>query len=121
MKMSGGDKPIAVDMSGPVFPEVSAAPAVLACLPLAEGYATAFRTFDVQKQKEKVMQLQVAGSEKVTVPAGSFDAFKVEVVAGDGGAEKITVWIAKESRKPVKFSAVMPEMGGATVTAELSE
>jgi hypothetical protein len=45
----------------------------------------------------------------------------VEVVAGDGGAEKITVWIAKESRKPVKFSAVMPEMGGATVTAELSE
>jgi hypothetical protein len=45
----------------------------------------------------------------------------VEVVAGDGGAEKITVWIAKESRKPVKFSAVMPEMGGATVMAELSE
>jgi dipeptidyl aminopeptidase/acylaminoacyl peptidase len=71
MKMNGADKPIAVDIAGPVFPEVSAVPAVLASLPLAEGYATAFRTFDVRKQKDKVMQLQVLGSEKVTVPAGS--------------------------------------------------
>jgi len=121
MKAGSEPKPIAVDIAGPVFPEVMAAPAVLACLPLAEGYATAFRTFDVQKQKEKVMQLLVAGSEKVTVPAGAFDTFKVEVTAGDGGAEKVTVWIAKDSRKPVKFSAVVPEMGGATVTAELAE
>ena len=121
MKMNGADKPIAVDIAGPVFPEVSAVPAVLACLPLAEGYATAFRTFDVRKQKDKVMQLQVLGSEKVTVPAGTFDAFKVEVADGDGGAGKITVWIAKESRKPVKFASIAPEMGGATVTAELSE
>jgi Na+/citrate or Na+/malate symporter len=45
----------------------------------------------------------------------------VEVADGDGGAGKVTVWIAKESRKPVKFAAVAPEMGGATVTAELSE
>ena len=121
MKMSGGDKPIAVDTGGPVFPEPAAAPAVLACLPLAEGYVTAFRTFEVQKQKEKVMQLQVAGSEEVTVPAGTFDALKVEVSAADGGTEKVTVWMAKESRKPVKFSTVLAEMGGATVTAELSE
>jgi len=121
MKMSGSDKPVAADLTGPIFPDVTDAPSALACLPLAEGYAIAFRTFDVQKQKEKVMQLKVAGSEKVTVPAGSFDAFKVEVVPGDGGAGKTTVWIAKESRKPVKFSAVVPEMGGATVTAELSE
>jgi len=121
MKMNGADKPIAVDIAGPVFPEAMAAPAVLACLPLADGYSTAFRTFDAQKQKDRVMQLQVAGSEKVTVPAGTFDAFKVEVAAGDGGADKITVWIAKESRKPVKFSTVVAEMGGATVTAELSE
>ncbi|MGA3042719.1 MAG: prolyl oligopeptidase family serine peptidase, partial [Bryobacteraceae bacterium] len=121
MKMNGTPKPIAADLGGPIFPDVTGAPSVLASLPLADGYTTAFRTFDVQKQKEKVMQLQVAGSEKVTVPAGTFDAFKVEIVAGDGGAEKITVWIAKESRKPVKFSAVVPEMGGATFTGELSE
>lgn len=121
MKINGTDRPVAADTAGPVFPEVSAVPAVLACLPLAEGYATSFRTFDVRKQKDKVMQLQVVGSEKVTVPAGTFDAFKVEVTDGDGGADKITVWIDKESRKPVKFASIAPEMGGATVTAELSE
>jgi dipeptidyl aminopeptidase/acylaminoacyl peptidase len=121
MKTNGADKPVAAEITGPVFPEVSAAQAVFACLPLAEGYATTFRIFDIQKQKDRVMQLQVVGSEKVTVPAGTFDAFKVEVTAGDGGADKITVWIAKESRKPVKFASIAPEMGGATVTAELSE
>ena len=121
MKLKSGDRPIAVDMGGPIFPEVAAAPSVLACLPLAEGYATAFRTYDVQNQKDKVMQLHVAGPEKITVPAGTFDTLKVDVAAADGGAEKITVWVARDSRKPVKFLAVMPGMGGATVTAELAQ
>jgi hypothetical protein len=65
--------------------------------------------------------LQVSGSEKVTVPAGTFDAFKAEITPSDGGAEKITMWIAKDSRKPVKVSAVIPQMGGAVMTAELAE
>jgi len=65
------------------------------------------------------MQLQVAGIETVTVPAGTVDTFKVELSSADGGPDKSTVWIAKESRTPVKISAVMAEMGGATLTAEL--
>jgi dipeptidyl aminopeptidase/acylaminoacyl peptidase len=121
MKLSGKDRPIAADLGGPIFPEASAVPALIACLPLAEGYATSFRNFDVQKQKDKVMKLEVTGSEQVTVPAGTFDTFKIEVTPGDGGADKNTVWIAKESRKAVKFSAVVPEMGGAILTAELTE
>jgi hypothetical protein len=75
----------------------------------------------VEKQKVKLMQLLVTGSEKITVPAGTFDAFKADITSGEGGAEKITVWIAKDSRKPVKISAVLPQMGGAVLTAELSE
>jgi dipeptidyl aminopeptidase/acylaminoacyl peptidase len=121
MKMNGSDKPVAVDLGGPVFPEVTAAPVLLASLPLADGYATALRTFDVQKQKEKLMQLRVAGSETTTVPAGTFEAYKVEITAADGGAEKATVWIAKDSRKPIKFWTTAPEMGGVTLTAELSQ
>jgi hypothetical protein len=31
------------------------------------------------------------------------------------------MWIARDSRKPVKLSAVMAQMGGATLTAELTE
>jgi len=121
MKMNGSDKPITADLSGPIFPEASAAPAVIACLPLAEGYSTAFRNFDVQKQKDKVMKLEVTGSEKVSIAGASVDTYKVEITSGDGGPEKITVWITKDSHKPLKFSAAVPEMGGATLTAEMSE
>ena len=53
-----------------------------ATLPLAEGYSTSYRNFDVQTQKVKLMQLKVAGSEDVTVPAGTFAAHRVEVIVG---------------------------------------
>ena len=94
---------------------------VIACLPLAEGFSATFRNFDLQTQKAKVIQLQVSGSEKVTVPAGTFDTFKTEITSGDGGPEKITMWIAKDSHKAVKVWAVLPQMGGAVMTAELAE
>ena len=119
MSMSGKDQPISVDLGGPAFAEAAGAPFVIGCLPLKDGYSTAFRNFDLQKQKPKVLQLQVAGSEKVTVPAGSFDAFRVEVTNQDNSAEKVTYWIAKDTRSAVKIAATMPQMGGATLTAEL--
>jgi hypothetical protein len=117
--MSGQDHAISLDLGGPLFADAAGAPQVIACLPLAEGYSTTFRNLDVMKEKVKLMQLKVAGTESVTVPAGTFDTFKVEITPADGGAGKVTAWIAKESRKAVKVSAVMPEMGGATLTAEL--
>ena len=103
MEVSGENKPISVDLDGPLFADGAGANFVIGCLPLADGYATAFRNFDMQKQKVKLMQLQVAGSESVTVPAGTFDAFKVELSSADGGPDKSTLWIAKETRTPVKI------------------
>jgi Protein of unknown function (DUF3108) len=112
---------VSVHTGGPLFADSAGAPQVIACLPLAEGFSATFRNFDLQSQKAKVMQLQVSGSEKVTVPAGTFDTFKAEITSGDGGPEKITMWIAKDSRKAVKVSAVLPQMNGAVMTAELAE
>jgi hypothetical protein len=63
--------------------------------------------------------LKVVGAESVTVPAGTFDTYKVELNSADGGGDKQTLWIAKDSRKPVKMTAVLPEMGGATITQEM--
>jgi hypothetical protein len=71
--------------------------------------------------KDEMQKWHKVGSESITVPAGTFEAFKAEITAGDGGAEKITMWIAKDSRKPVKVAAVIPQMGGAVMTAELAE
>jgi hypothetical protein len=86
---------------------------------LAEGYSTTFRNFDIQKQKVKLMQLKVTGVDKVTVPAGTFDTYKVEISSADGGADKETLWVARDSHKAVKESAVLASMGGAVLTQEL--
>jgi hypothetical protein len=119
MEMDGEDQTISVDLEGPIFADGAGFSFVIGCLPLANGYSTAYRNFDVQKQKVKLMQLEVAASETVTVPAGTFDAFQVELSSADGGLDKSTVWIAKQTRTPVKISTVMAEMGGATLIAEL--
>jgi dipeptidyl aminopeptidase/acylaminoacyl peptidase len=118
MNMNGKETPISIDLGGPLFAETGG-PQCIALLPLADGYATTFRNFDLQKQKVKLIALKVAGSERIVVPAGAFDTFKVELSSADGGSEKETVWIAKDPRKAVKVVAVMAEMGGATLTAEL--
>ena len=119
MKMGGDPKPLTADLGGPLFADGPGAYQVVGALPLAEGYSTSFRNFDVQAQKSKVVQLSVVGSESVTVPAGTFDSFKVELSAEDG--QKTTVWVAKDSHQPVKFSAVVPRMNGAVVTSELTK
>jgi len=121
MNMNGEDKPIAADLGGPLFADGAGADQVIACLPLADGYTTTFRNFDVQTQKVKLMQLSVAGKEEVTVPAGKFQALRVDVSSADGGSDKRTVWIVPETHKVVKVSAVLASMGGAVMTQELTQ
>jgi dipeptidyl aminopeptidase/acylaminoacyl peptidase len=121
MSMNGQDKPIAVDLGGPLFADAAGAEQVIACLPLAEGYSTTFRNFDVQMQKVQLMQLTVAGKEQIKVPAGTFDTLRVEISSADGGADKRTLWIAGDTHKVVKTTAVMASMGGAVMTEELTQ
>jgi len=121
MSMNGQDKPIAVDLGGPLFADAAGSDQVIACLPLAEGYNTTFRNFDVQTQKVKLLQLTVAGKEEVKVPAGTFNALRVEISSADGGSDKRTLWITGETRKVVKVTAVLASMGGAVMTQELMQ
>ena len=118
--MNGQSKPIDVDPGGALFADGAGAFDVIASLPLADGYSLSFRNFDVQKQKPQIKQLKVVGTESVTVPAGTFDAYKVEIVAADNDADKQTVWIDKASRKVLKISAVIPSLNGAILTSELT-
>jgi hypothetical protein len=119
MSINGQDKPVSTDLGGPIFANGAGSIESIATLPLAEGYATNFRNFDVQNQKEKLMALKVSGIESVTVGAGTFDSYRIEITSADGGNDKQTIWIAKDSRKPVKLEALLPSMGGATMTMEL--
>ena len=62
--------------------------------------------------------LTIDGAE-VTVPAGTFKAWKVEQTSVDGEPGTTTLWIATDSRKVVKLTATLPQMGGAVLTSEL--
>ncbi len=121
MTMNGQDRPITADVGGAVFADGPGAAAVIAALPLAEGYSTTFRNFDIMSQQVRPRQLKVTGSEKVTVPAGTFDAFKVEVTPASGSGESSTIWVDKSSRRAVKIVTVLPQMNGAIATAELTK
>lgn len=119
MAMGAAPKPVSVDLGGDLFADGAGAHEAIASLPLAEGYATSFRTFDVQKQKVALKQLKVLGRESVTVAAGTFDAWKVEITSAEGEPGQTTVWVAADSRQVVKASATLPQMGGAVLTSEL--
>lgn len=121
MSMQGQDQDIAVDLGGPIFADAAGGDQVIASLPLAIGYTASYRNFDLLTQKVKLQQLNVAALESITVPAGTFESYRVEVTSADGGADKKTLWVAKDSHKVVKISAVAASMGGAVLTEELTE
>src|SRR5215471_1961441 len=119
MTQDGQAKPISADLGGTLFADGGGAFDVISRLPLAPDYSAVFRNFDVQKQKSQLRQLKVVGTESVTVPAGTFDAYKVESVAADDDADKQTLWIAKDSHKVLKINATIPSLGGALLTSEM--
>jgi hypothetical protein len=118
MSMNGQDRPISGDLGGVLFADGAGGNDVIAALPLAAGYGATYRNFDIMTQQVKPRQLKVVGSESVTVPAGTFDAWKVEITS-EGTGEKMTLWVDKKSRSVVKTQAVLPQMNGATATSEL--
>jgi hypothetical protein len=117
--MGGGSKAVDADLGGPLFADGGGSHAVIAALPLAEGYQTTFRNFNIQTQKPSIKQVKVVAVEDVTVPAGTFKAWKVEQTSADGEPGSTTLWIATDSRKVVKVTATLPQMGGAVLTSEL--
>jgi len=121
MTLNGQSKPIMVDVGGIIFADGGGGFDVVARLPLTANYSTTFRNFDVQKQKPQIKTLKVIGTESVTVPAGTFDAYKVEIVAADNDADRQTIWIAKDSHKVLKINATLPGLGGAILTSELQQ
>ena len=119
ISVNGQERTISADVGGPLFADAAGSLQAIGCLPLADGYTFAYRNFDLQRQKTKVMHLRVNAPETVTVPAGTFEAFVVQISSPESASDKATIWIAKESRQPVKILTVSSAMGGATMTSEL--
>ena len=119
-KVEGKKAEMDMEIGGPVFADGPGYAQVIGCLPLAAGYKAVYRNFDIQKNKPRAVRLEVTGSERLEVPAGTFDTYRVEISSADGGAQHSKVWIAKNDRKAVKLESIMVELAGAKLEAELA-
>lgn len=75
-------------------------------LPLGEGYRTTFPIFPVMSGTIVDCEIEVTGKEKVSVPAGAYDCWKVTLAVSSGGARVLqhTLWFsADEHQYLVKY------------------
>jgi dipeptidyl aminopeptidase/acylaminoacyl peptidase len=122
IKMGPNEMPIDADLMAPVFGDGSSLETLVGALPLAPGYSTTLRVFDFQTQKARPMTLTVSGVESVTVPAGTFDCYKLEItpIGDDSGGSTIFV-SEKDPRCMIRGVFDIPvQAGGGTATAELA-
>ena len=121
ISMPGREMPLKSELDAPVYGGDAALNVVLAALPLAQGYKTTLRTFDIMSQAVNVMTVEVTGVESVTVPAGTFEAYSVELKNMNGDPGGGTVFISSGAKRHrVRSVMQLPAMmGGGTVTEEL--
>ena len=94
--------------------------AVLA-LPLAEGYETLARTFEVLHETAH-WRIAVVGSEAVQTPAGTFESYKVALTCLDNDSFSATTWVTKEPPYRIvrRESAYLREIGQGRMVMELA-
>lgn len=121
INMGGNEIPVDVELPAPVFGDGAALELAIGAMPLAQGYKTTLRVFDLQMQKPRPMLLEVSGMEIVTVPAGSFHAYKLELKPLDGELGGGTMLVSQKApRCTVRGTFQLPaQAGGGTFTTEL--
>jgi dipeptidyl aminopeptidase/acylaminoacyl peptidase len=116
IEMGAQKIPVDIALEAPIFASGSAMDLLAMALPLAEGYKVTVRFFELQMQKVRPMALEVIGTETVTVPAGTFETYKVELKPLDGEIGGGTVYVMKEGLKyPVKAKMQLPPQAGSLV------
>ncbi len=113
--------PVDIELPAPVFGSDTNVEIAISAMPLEEGYKTTLRVFDLQSQKSRPLFLEVTGMEEVSVPAGSFNTYKLELKPLDGELGGGTMFINSEAPHIViRSTQQLPaQMGGGTVTTEL--
>jgi hypothetical protein len=86
---------------------------MLPTLPLAAGKVFTIQVFASGQGNTTSLTATVKGSEMITVPAGSFDSWKVDVT---GAEVPVTFWVAKQVPRVVKLG-----FAGAPMSFELTK
>lgn len=112
-----------IAISGPVFDNEEAL-MLIRRLPLAEGYSTRFQIFPVISGTVVDCQIDVVGTEDITVPAGSSKCWmvKLAVYSGITKALEHTLWFSADEKKQLmKYdagTAIMELEKTTTIPAE---
>ena len=109
------------DVGGVIFADGASGGDVMAALPLAKNYSVEFRNFNIGSGQVRQLQLRVIDSERVSVPAGSFETWKVLITSVDGGSDSYALWVEKRSHRVVKMAVSVPNLRNALATAELTK
>jgi dienelactone hydrolase len=105
---------------GPLAVDGAAFDVGLGTLPLAEGYRASMQLFDLMQAAVQPYAVVVTAIEQVTVPAGTFEAFVVEIRPADGGAARRSYVATQEPRVVLRQETPLPaQMGGGTAVSQL--
>jgi len=122
MIMGPQEMPINAKLASPVLSDGAGLEIPVSTLPLAEGYNATVYQFDMMSAKAQPMVLTVKGTEKVSVAAGTFHAYRVEVGPKEGDSGSVTLWVTVDSRRIVRTEANLPpQAGGGVVVSELAQ
>ena len=118
----GATTPVSATLTAPVFTGGAALELLFGIRPLAVGYTEALTVMEPQGAMAPMpMTLSVDAAESITVPAGTFEAYKMTLAATDGSTSQ-TIWVARAAPHTVlrAVSTLGPEMGNGRMTVELA-
>lgn len=122
MSGRGMAMPVDVKASGPVLSDGAGVEIPLATVALAEGYRASLQMFDLMGRKVRPMAVTVSGKERLSITAGTFDTFVVDLKPLDGEGGATTMWITVDDRLLVKSESDLPAaMGGGKAVTELAK
>lgn len=121
-KIGGGgmEMPVDIKTDNAVLTDGAGSELAVSTLPLAEGYKASLSAVDIMKGSTKEMSLHVSGLETITVQAGTFPTYRVELTSTDGSGTSLTIWYSRDDRRTIKVETKLPaQMGGGMSTTEL--
>ncbi len=123
LQMGPQQSTIHARLEQPVLGDQAAFDIALAAMPLKEAFQTLVPIFDPQQQAVRMMEVNVVGTEEITLPAGTFQTYRVAVTPTDGGAGAATLWVRRSAPHWVlRAEQSLPaQMGGGKAITELKE
>jgi hypothetical protein len=117
MTMQGKARNIETKVEDELVADGAGIDLVWGAMDLKENMTVSYKVYNPQSQSVKTNVMKVTKKEKVTIAAGAFDSYVVEISDFENPNDKTTYWIS--DGRMVKSVSIVPQMGNATVTSEL--